>query len=245
MLHRNNLARIAMCLIFITLTLPITKGFSQALDHGQAHSDLGDGEIGLSFRHIVILQADLLNIWGTYFFAVTNKSEGKKSFKTSIMLPRESIDFKAQDGLEDQDLKLDESGQLYLEKEFPPGVSLLGVSFQVKTDHVGKDTISFLAPFDLQELSVAVPSKSGISVEGSLFKDGVPPMLADGRYQGMQTTGIKKGQVLEIHVSGIPKDRMILWVMGGIFTLIMTLLGVGLAIKTRTMTSSEPEDQII
>ncbi|NRA44770.1 MAG: hypothetical protein HRU09_07435 [Oligoflexales bacterium] len=219
--------------------------FAQALDHAATSADVGEGEIGLSFRHIVILQADLTNIWGTYFFAVTNKTSGNKNFKTSIMLPRESVDFKAQDGLEDQDLRLDENGQLYLDKEFPPGVSLLGVSFQVKADKVGNDSISFSPPFDLQEFSVAVPSRSGIQVQGEQFKEGVPPMLADGRYKGMQVSDVKKDQILQIHISGIPKDRMLLWVVGVIFTVIMALVSIGLTMKTRVTGGSEAEDQII
>ena len=245
MLNKKDLARFASRLAIIALMMTSIKGFTQALDNNPPPSEDNAPEIGLSFRHIVILQADLDNIWGTYFFAVNNNTQEQKSFKTFLMLPRESIDFKAQDGLEDQDLKLDENGQLFLEKEFSPGVSLLGVSFQVKADQVGNDTISFLPPFDVQELSVAVPSKSGISVEGELFKQGVPPMLADGRYKGMQITNVKKDQVLEIEISGIPKNRILLWIVSGIITALIILLGIGLTIKTKGGRGSEPEDQII
>ncbi|MFK7823142.1 MAG: hypothetical protein AB8G05_03240 [Oligoflexales bacterium] len=244
MVIQKNLARFATRIVFIVLVLSNTKVLAQALDD-KPGSEENVQEIGLSFRHIVILQADLKNIWGTYFFAVTNNTQEQKSFKTFLMLPRESIDFKAQDGLEDQDLKLDENGQLYLEKEFPPGVSLLGVSFQVKADQIGSDTISFLPPFDVQELSVAVPSRSGISVAGETFKQGVPPMLADGRYKGMQITGVKKDQILEIEISGIPKNRLQLWVVSGVLTVLITLFGIGLTIKTRDLRGSEPEDQFI
>lgn len=246
MLYQTSIARLALKFMLSAAIMASSHSFAQALDH-PAPSDpaMEQEEIGLSFRHIVILQADLKNIWGTYFFAVNNKADGERSFKTFLMLPRESVDFKAQDGLEDQDLKIDENGQLYMEKNFPPGVSLLGVSFQVKAAQFGNDTISFLPPFDVQELSVAVPSQSGVAVAGKQFKAGVPPMLADGRYQGMQTTDIKKGQILEVQVSGIPKDRVVLWIVGAVFTLLLAFLGVGLTLKTRDVRHAESEDQVI
>jgi len=188
----------------------------------------------LSNRHIIILQADLKNIWGTYFFAVTNPAMVPAEFETLITLPDDTVDFRAQDGLSDADLRLDDQGRLYIKKTFQPGLNLLGVGFQVKASKSGADLIHMTPLVDIPELSVAVPVGSSLKVSGPQFKAGVPPMLAGGKYTGMIATApVGKGSGVTIHLDGIPKDRFSFTLLGGLVFVLFLLTGTALTIKTR------------
>lgn len=228
--------------LILTFCTYLIVFYGSSANANEKTQDPSNTEIGLSFRHIIILQADLKNIWGSYYFAINNPKAQAQPFKTLVMLPKNVLDFRAQEGLTDQDLKLNQDGSLYVEKLFPPGLSLLGVGFQVKTSAFGADTLTFKPSFDLNELSIASPSNMGlkISANDTLFKSAVPPMLANGQYIGIQSrSSIAADQELNIEISGIPKDRNMLWVLGVLVAVILVAFSALLAIKTRELLTKE------
>lgn len=182
---------------------------------------LSAADIGFSPRHIVILSADTDHVWGHYFFAVNNKSSKSQRFRGPLLLPREAIDFRVQDGLQADEMQLDAEGTLFVDKEFSPGLSLLTIGFQVAVSRWEDDVLTFVPPTVLPEFSVAVNVDSGLSVSGEGFAQGLPEMLQAGTYRGIQTKNMTAGVERRVVIAGIPKERNYLYVIGGIFALIL------------------------
>ncbi len=193
-----------------------------------------DKEISLGQRHIVLLNADLKTMYGTYFFAVSNKTKAPLKFKTLVMLPDKVTDFNAQDGLEPGDLKQDIDGKLYVEKEFRPGLSLVGVGFKIPIVKFGPDYLHFRTLFALEELSVAVAARSGLVLESAGFEVGLPAMLGTGVYEGIRSIGVlAKDADVKIRLSGIPKMRAWLEIVFVIAATLFSVLALFLAIRTQ------------
>ena len=223
-----------LCLLILSCTF---SGWSFNAKAQELKSD-----IFLSTRHIIILQADLKYIWGTYYFAVTNQGTEPAQFKTYVSLPAKTLDFKAQDGLSDADLKLDQDGRLYIDRSFKPGLNLLGIGFQIAADGSAHDSIIFSPLVDIPELSIAIPVQSGLKVSGEQFQDGVPPMLAGGKYIGMiakEPVGAGQDVVIEVH--GIPKEKGKFQLLGAIVAVLLFALGGLLTMKTKDKLKEQEE----
>jgi hypothetical protein len=186
-------------------------------------------EIGLTARHIVIITSDGEGIMGTYFFAVQNRSAVPTRFRCPIMLPKESDDFQAQDGFRQEELELD-GRQVILNKEFPPGLTLLGIGFHTKAALFGDDVLTFTLPSAIKEFSLAVPSASSLVLESGQFRPGLPAMLAASTYRGLLSENLVAGEVRQIVVKGIPKVRHYLYCIAAACAL---LLLVGAACLVR------------
>ena len=204
-----------------------------------------ENSVTMSPRHIMIIQADLDYIWGSYYFALTNHDKSPHSYKTKISLPKESIDFQPQDGLTNNDISLDEDGNLSLEKMITPGLNLLGIGFKVKTKKFGHDFISLSQPFKIEELSVASPVMNKLDIYGKKFNSGLPPMLPKESYRGIQADNINSGEMIELEIRGIPKLKHQLLIVGAITFLLLTIICTFLTFKTIPNKDSKLEDQVI
>lgn len=195
------------------------------------------GSIALSHRHIVVINADPEKIYGSYFFAVDNTTGEPANFTTKVMIPERVVDFRPQDGLEEGDLKLDNDGVIVLDKTFPPGLSLVGVGFQIGVGAFGNEKLRFTPFFDLPEFSIAVLKDSGMTLSSAELETGIPAMLRNGNYTGLLSSGpLKAGVPVEVFLDGIPKYRVYLWFVGLACVLVLLGLGVSFAIKTRPRT---------
>lgn len=207
-----------------------------------ANPDTENNTPFLSGRHIMMLQADLDYIWGSYYFAVTNPGSKEALFRAPMTLPVETIDFRAQDGLSDQDLKLDKEGHLYVEKEFRPGLNLLGIGFKIRTSSKGADHLTIKALTEIAELSVASPKNSGLSFSASGFREGLPPMLAGGSYRGMiSEKPTLLGEELKITVHGIPKGRSELIQLASAVMIALLAGSIALTIRTHRQRRKESD----
>ena len=180
----------------------------------------------ISPRHIIILQADLENIWGTYYFAVINRSETPQALSTPIMLPQETVDVKAQDGLTSEDLERDKQGVLHMKtKTFPKGMTLLGVGFQCKLPPGASFLHLHFSPlFSIGELSVAVPNTTPLTLKAAGMEPGLPEMLTGSPYTGiMRRQPLATGEVVTVSLEGMPKGRAALWWSGFGFSMILCL----------------------
>lgn len=224
---KKNLKKFCFCFCLILMT------FTQA-SFATALSDTSEVRIGN--RHMVLIQADLENIWGSYYFAVVNNSNEQKRVKVEIGIPKEVSDFRAQEGLNDSDLQLDENGVVYLEKEFPKGMHLMAVGFQIKLYSMQQPRMTFKALYDMPEFSVAIMRGSQLKLSSDdKMKEGVPLMLAGSEFSGLisQQT-ISKGESITVFVEGIPTGREWYWILGGGVGILIALLAALLTIITKT-----------
>jgi len=164
----------------------------------------------------MILQADLENVWGTYYFAVINRTEISQELTTPVMLPLESLEAKAQEGLTPEELTRDVQGSYQVKKTYKKGMSLVGIGFRCKIPP-GKGVATFhITPhFAIGEWSIAVPNPSSLLVKAPGMEPGLPDMLTGSPYLGIiRRQPFAAGDTLEVTLSGLPKGRGALWTSG-------------------------------
>lgn len=228
-------------LLIMLLIFKPSESFSEDTLPTSANED----SIEVTPRHIMILQADLDFIWGSYFFALQNKSSTPQDYSIPIALPKESVDFQPQDGLSEKDIRLDPDGHIVVEKVFPPGLNLMGIGFKIPTTKFGSDFLSISPIFPIGELSVATPNMNDLSVRGDKFTKGLPPMLPADRYRGIQISDVEKNQSLSIYIDGIPKKRSHIQIIGLVIGLLLCGLGVLLTLITAPNQNTQTEEQVI
>jgi hypothetical protein len=185
----------------------------------------GGATVALTVRHIVVVTADMESIFGHYYFAVQNRSAEPQRFSFPIMLPQETIDFRAQDGFAQEDLQI-EGNKVVLSKEFPPGLTLLGINFQSRVAAFADDHLTFVMAPEIKEFSLAVLRSSGLELKGENFHEGLPHMLQSSTYRGIVSTEFSSGQKMQVVVQGVPKERNYLYFVAAIFAVFL-LLGAG------------------
>ena len=168
---------------------------------------LASEEISLGKKHIFILTSDNKEVFGTSYFAVFNTAKTAKSIRFNLFLPDNVSHFEPREGLLKEDFLLDDEGNLFVNKEFKPGLSLIGLDFKVAYSYSERGPLQFNLPFDLDEISLAVPVESGLALEAEGFKEGVPDMLSQGQYKGILKKKIKQGERLSIDVRGLPRSN--------------------------------------
>lgn len=191
--------------------------------------------IFLTPSHIYLIEADEEFIWGTYYFAVSNKESKPMNLRSQVLLPLETSDYSPQSGLTTADIKLSNDKKIFVEKEFPPGLTLLSVNFKVKS--LTRDqgiSLTFVPPFDLSLFSIASSKKSGLRLASPALKDGLHPMLTEGEYVGLLGNQLEHGKSFSIQVSGFPESsRLLLWIMGGCTAFFMFLMAFIGTLKAR------------
>ncbi|MBI2603703.1 MAG: hypothetical protein HYW48_11685 [Deltaproteobacteria bacterium] len=192
-------------------------------------SALEQGTIKLAGSHIIILQADIENIWGSYYFAVSNQTGGEASFDLAVRLPQETVDFQAGEGLQNEELQLFPDGRLGVRKNFPSGLTLLGINFKVPTKGKGEASLTLVPSYDMAQLFIATTQVDLLAFRATGFESGLPPMLAGGRYAGIKGEGIKKGQTVQVNILGIPSSprellKMLGWMTGLVLLIALALL---------------------
>lgn len=180
------------------------------------HEKNKTNSIYLGGKHIVILSSDNKNVFGTYYLGVFNEEKFSQKLKISILLPDKTVDFEPQEGVNKEDFILDGDGTLFVQKEFKPGLSLIGVNFKVPYGYGEREPLKFKMPYDLDELSVATPVHSQLTVKSPGFKEGVPAMLSSGNYSGILRHDLKKGFVFKVDLEGLPNSLYFSWSAAGI-----------------------------
>lgn len=183
-------------------------------------------------KHVYIMYPGQDTLWGSYLFVVNNDSPTPESFSFPVMLPKETVDFQAQDSLSPQELKLGTDGGLRIEKLFQPGETLLQISFKLPADE-GKASANFTAPYPFETFGVFVWQDT-IDVKGPDGLDIQKGVNLSGRL--FDTYSLGAGEVnkkVTFTFEKIPEGRKRLWVIGGIFAAIIFLAGLSIAFYTR------------
>lgn len=201
--------------------------YSRAFPGYSKGENQNKGKIYQTASHIVIIQSDLEYVWGSYYFAVMNRTSKNKLWSNLIRLPFETTDFEAGENLKKTNLSLEPDGSIKVSKSFLPGMNLVGLRFKAPIKRGKTNTLTFESPNHIKHLFIATTQKKQLKFKAKDFKDGVPPMLAKDQYSGINRTNIKKGERFNIEISGIPDDRTTFWVMGTITAcLLLLILGV-------------------
>lgn len=197
-----------------------------------ALSPVANAATGVGPKHVYILYPGVDAIWGSYIFVVTNDGPSPEQVIFPVMLPKETIDFQAQDTLSPQELKLGKDGGITIDKSFPPGETLLQVSFKLPASQ-GTSSATITAPYPYQSL--------GIFVWQDAFNVSGPPGLEiqkgvnlSGKVFDTYSMGAGEvGKTLAYSFDNVPEGRGRLWMVGGIFGGILLITGLTVAFYTR------------
>lgn len=183
-------------------------------------------------KHVYIMYPGEDTLWGSYLFVVVNDGQTPESFSFPVMLPKETIDFQAQDSLSPEELKLGKDGGVYVEKVFPPGETLLQVSFKLPADE-GRATANFTAKFPYETLGVFVWQDT-LEVGGPQGLDIQRGVNLSGRLFDTYSLGAgEAGKSVTYTFDRVPEGRKRLWVIGIFFGAILIISGISIAFYTR------------
>lgn len=223
---------------FIFLCLKIFKNnFAEAFGGGLLFIFLSSSSpvfanLELSEKHLIILRAGIDSLWGDYVFSVQNNSPAPQPTKIPLFLPAETVDFKAVEGIEAADLRLDtESGAVILAKDFTPGATVVNVGFKVEAE-AGKSILTFTATQPIPSVNVLYEGEI-LTVRADPLLPTVLPKIADVNYHALHTQHpLTIEEELVITVTGIPRGRKIIHVFAVIFTVSLLLSTLWMGIKT-------------
>lgn len=205
-------------LLFVLSALGFTSSLSAAVMVGP--------------KHVYIVYPGQDTLWGSYLFVVLNDGQAPESYSFPVMLPKETVDFQAQDSLSPQELKLGTDGGLRIEKVFQPGETLLQISFKLPAEE-GKATANFIAPYPFETFGVFVWQDT-LNVQGPQGLDIQKGVNLSGRLFDTYSIGAGEvGKTITYTFEGVPEGRKRLWVIGGIFAAILFLAGISIAFYTR------------
>ena len=196
-------------------------------------------QLNVSDKHLLVMQARIDSIWGKYLFSVGNPTTAQQSLRFALLLPKETDDFRALEGVSDDDLQLSEDGSLVVDKkDFPPGTTLVNVGF--KKIVTGTTTLTFRVIEPLVNLVILFDEE--ISIKSPAFEPTVAPKISAHNYQALQNKKqFARGETFILQVAGIPRGRSKIQVIAGIFAVILLASMIWLTVKTR---SQEPKNTI-
>ena len=177
-----------------------------------------------SHARIFKISGDEKAIVGGYYLGIFNQTSSDKLFTTQITLPKETFDFAASQGITNKDIFLSKNGDIEISKNYPPGMTLVGISFKVMIHPVFNDTISFELRNPIAEFTIATNKEHGLSLYSNELKPGLSQMLATGEYTGIMGTSLKPGQNIYTTISGIPKNNMLSCLLGFCGLIILLIL---------------------
>ncbi len=191
------------------------------------------GEITLSDKHLIILRGGLDSVWGDYIFSVQNTQHVPQQASIALFLPRETVDFKAVEGVLPADLRVDaQHGTVTMEKEFPHGATLVNVAFKAAAQD-GTVTLNWVATQTLTSVNI-MHEYEVMDVFSDQLEITQLPRLADGHYRALRTTqALTAGDRLQIQVQGIAQGRARLHLFAIVFAVILLISTVYLGIRTR------------
>lgn len=211
-------SKIISLIIFASAFLS-TAGLSQEL-------------ISISARHVMIMQADLNFVYGSYYFGVLNHTQTPQRFQTPIMLPNDYVSFHPADQLDKSEIKTLDDGTVQVDKKFPPGLTITSINFKVKINKPNP-TISFKTPYPIAELNIASPKAALLKFSAFDFNEGVSHMLNNGQYEGILGFELPEQKNFTVLIEGIPRDRDLLWVIALSSLLLLVILAYIFTLKKK------------
>ena len=197
-------------------------------------SSLSFAETQVVPKFIYVLHGGVDAVWGQYMFMVKNSSDQTINSKVKVTLPKETVDWQAQEGLGGIDFNLGENGGVEFSKDFNPGDNVHTVGFKVPA-RSGDGEISIDLPMDVKELSFL--TTGSIIIEGENMK--VEKRQGQQKYDKYHFLDLKAGDTVTIKVAGVHVGRTNFWMYGWIAAAIIFLAAFGLAYTNRPKLNSE------
>ncbi len=173
-------------------------------------------------RQVYILYSGLDSVWGSYLFMVSNSDAKPASAKFKVMLPEETEDFEAQQGLIPMDIKLGEDGGLYVDKVFPSGDTLITIGFKVPS-YSGVADITVKPVMNIPAFSYFV-AKDSLKVEGQDLEFLSDQYFSGKNYDTYTAVALSSGKSYSVQVLGSPEGRYNYWLIGAVVGVILLLL---------------------
>ena len=194
-------------------------------------AQLAQGALEVAGRHVFVVHPGVDALWGSYLFMVANTAAEAETTTFRVMLPQETNDWGAQDGVTQDDLSLGDGGGVQLKKSFVPGDSLLAIGFKVP-GQLGSASMSFKAPADIAKIVVMARKDTlTMSGEGFVFHTDVP--FSDTVYDTLSRGPVAAGEVVKVTIGRIPEGRARLWAAGAVSFLVLFALATFMALRTR------------
>lgn len=180
-----------------------------------------------SDRHVMMLYPGVDEVLGTTLVVVENNGVEEELINLPILLPKEMIDFQAQEGVSQNQLKATDDGRIVAELNIPPGRRMIGVGFKVSADH-GHVNLTFSPQTKIPNLSVIVP-RDQMSLKSNDLSG--PEVIEFGAQQQSMWSKLDVAAQQQIHIAltDVPKGRGRLWLLGSLMGLVILLSSIFLA----------------
>lgn len=190
--------------------------------------------VTLSSKHLIVLRAGTDSVWGDYIFSVQNRAADPQRAEIVLFLPKETVDFKAIEGVTAADLRVDAArGAVLLQKDFPPGASLVNIGFKV-TAEAGTADLNWRAAQPLESVNIMYEHEIVEVIADNRLAEALLPRISEVKYRALRTTAaLATGDALSLKVTAVPRGRTQLHVFAVVFALILLLSTVYLGIVTR------------
>lgn len=195
-------------------------------------STAATAQVELSDRHIYFIYPGVEEIKGNYIFLVRNagKEESRETFK--VLLPAETIDWMPQEGIGPDELKPGKEGGLILEKNFPPGETMISLGFIVpaKGDQA---VMTFKPDYNVGELAI-LSRKGTTELSGSSgFQEQSGISFAGQMYDSVGKSATTAGETVSVTIGGIPQGRTRLKYLGFAAIAIIVAAAGFLTVRTK------------
>jgi len=198
-------------------------------------SYIANSEVLVRDRHIMIIYPGVDAIWGNYLFMMSNEGDEPIRYQMDLMLPKETVDWQAQDSLSANDILLAEGGGLRLNKMIPPGNHLMSIGFKIPATG-GTANLTIAAAFEIGQLGLFIGDQDMIvQAEGFAVKKNVP--FSGRMYDTYTADNVPAGTTVQALIRGVPEGRGRFWAVGGVVGAV--LLGLGGFAAYRTMPKSD------
>ncbi|MGE0172334.1 MAG: hypothetical protein AB7T49_06100 [Oligoflexales bacterium] len=189
--------------------------------------------VEVSGKHAIFVHPGLDQVAGNYVFLVRNASDSDQPAEIPLMLPKETVDWRVEQGADPSEIEAVDK-KLIVRKNFPPGETFIAIGFLVDAG-MGKATMTFDAPTDIEELAIYSKTGQGLKLTAlsPIFQKTDPIEFSGSNYDSLSARGVKAAQSVAVELSGLPKGRKEYWMLGGAFMALLALIGGAAAWKTR------------
>jgi hypothetical protein len=193
-------------------------------------------------KHIFVLYPGVDSVFGSYIFMVTNDGTQAERYSFPVMLPTETIDFQAQEGLAPNELNLGQDGGLTIDKTFPPGDTLITIGFKVPAE-VGTGRMTLKAAQAFESIGMFVfEGKFEISGPGLDIRRNVD--FSGRTYDTYTMNKGEGGKTYEVELQNIPEGRGRLWTIGWVAAAALLLIAGALAWFSRPQIPQGAEEAL-
>lgn len=188
-------------------------------------------EVVYQGRHVVLLDAGLDSVYGSYWFSVENPTTKPERLRMQVVLPKEVDDWRVQDGVKENEMHLD-NGALIIDKEFSPGTTVIAIGFRAPAT-LGEAKLTYVWPYQIADFQVLAASHHGPVMTSDQLMAGTDVDFSGRSYRRLSAVGITVGETYIVKLSGLLEGRGRLWVIGSTVAGLLVLAGIGLGWMTR------------